>query len=81
LGTGETSLSREIGIAGERLMLEMARRGLSSADLARQAEVSVHTIRRARAGKPIRAASFRSIAAALARTPALKGSEYLLDGS
>jgi lambda repressor-like predicted transcriptional regulator len=52
-----------------RLRIELARRGWSAADLARQSGVSAATITAALAGRGIAAKSLGLIAAALSRVP------------
>src|SRR6266566_6013317 len=61
-----------------RLRREMARRGLSGADLATLAGLSPTTISTAKHGRPVSPRTLRKIAFALSRAPALPGGEDLL---
>lgn len=63
-----------------RLEREMPLRGWTAADLAREAGLSGATITAARAGKPMSPRMLRSIARALAGTPAIEGMDRLLGG-
>lgn len=56
-----------ITLQPDRLRLELARRGWSAADLAREARVSPPTVSAALAGRPIAAQSLALIAGALSR--------------
>src|SRR5438046_345772 len=51
----------------QRLRLDMDRRGLSATQLAREAKLSIHTVRTAMAGKRISSGSLRLIDAVLDR--------------
>src|SRR5207302_318507 len=61
-----------------RLRLEIARRGLTGADLARLAGVSATTVSAATQGRPVSPVTLRKLAVALTRVPVLPGSEDLL---
>lgn len=60
--------------------MELARRGWSAADLAREAGISPPTVSAALAGKPIAARSVGLVAACLARFPAMEILEGLIMG-
>jgi lambda repressor-like predicted transcriptional regulator len=62
-----------------QLRLELARRGWSAADLARQAGVSPPTLSAALAGRAISARSLRLVAEALGRVPPLPIVDSLVD--
>jgi lambda repressor-like predicted transcriptional regulator len=57
---------------------EMARRGWSAADLARESRLSQATISAALASKPVNAQSVALIANALTRVPAIGGIDSLI---
>jgi len=65
-------------IDGGVLRRQMARRGLSARDLARQSSLSPPTILAAMAGGPISMSSFRIISETLAQIPILDIAEALL---
>jgi len=67
-----------IRVNAQRLQLEMARRGLSAEDLAREAKLSPQTVRVAMAAEAIAMASFKCIAAAIERIPVITAAELLL---
>ncbi len=69
---------RSVSINARRLRQELARRGLSSRELAREAQLSVLTVRAALAGRPIAPASLKQIAATLERIPVLAIADDLL---
>jgi len=69
---------RSVAVNARRLRQEAARRGLSTGDLARQAKLSVRTVRAAMAGNRIAPASLRLIAETLARIPVLDIADALL---
>ena len=61
-----------------RLRHELARRGLSVPDLAREAKLSLPTVRAAMSGRPISPSSSRLIGQALGRVPVLEALDLLL---
>jgi len=61
-----------IAIDSIRLRAEIARRGWSSVDLAREAHLSQATVSAALSGKPIATKSLGRIATALLRTPPIE---------
>ena len=63
-----------------RLRLEMARRGWSATDLAREAGLSRPTVSAATSGRAVAARSVGLMAAALARTPVLPAIDSLVLG-
>lgn len=63
-----------------RLRLEMARRGWSATDLAREAGVSRPTVSAAMSGKAVAARTLGLVAAALARAPVLPVIDSLVLG-
>ena len=67
-----------IVLDGQILALEMARRGLSARRLAREASLSVMTVRAAMSGRPIAMSSFGQVVEALERIPALRVADSLL---
>lgn len=64
-----------------RLRQELARRGWSAADLARQADLSPPTVSAALAGRPISARSLGQIARAFLRVPPLDVIDGLILGA
>jgi len=69
---------RSVSINANRLRQELARRGLSSRELARHAKLSVLTVRSALAGRRIAPASLKQIAESLERIPVLAVADDLL---
>ncbi len=67
-----------VKLASERLLLELTLRGVSQAEFSRRAQLSESTISAAAQGRRVSPATFRSIAAALAELPILKGASALL---
>ncbi len=68
-----------IQIDGEKLLAQLARRGLSAAQLARVAKLAPGTVSGIVChGRPCSVRSARRIAAALAETPVIEGIENLL---
>jgi hypothetical protein len=67
-----------IVLDGQILAFEMARRGLSARSLAREAKLSVMTVRAAMSGRPIAMSSFGQIVEALDRIPPLRVADSLL---
>jgi DNA-binding Xre family transcriptional regulator len=65
-------------VNSDRLDREMARRGWTSADLARTAGLSAATIATARHGRPISARTVAAIARALAGAPPIDDVDGLL---
>lgn len=63
-----------------RLRLQMARRGWSASDLARESGVSRPTISAALAGRPIAARSVGFLAEAFSRVPAKEAIDELIRG-
>lgn len=63
-----------------RLRHELARRGWSATDLAREAGVSRPTVGAALAGRPIAARSLGLMATALSRTPVIEVVDALMLG-
>jgi transcriptional regulator with XRE-family HTH domain len=64
---------------GERLRLEIMKRGLDQLRFAQLCEVAPWTISQACSGRPINPKTFRKICSALAKTPAMFSSEELLE--
>ena len=69
---------RSVSINARRLRQELARRGLSSRELAREAKLSVLTVRAALAGRRIAPGSLKQIATTLERIPVLAVADDLL---
>ncbi|MHB8438511.1 MAG: helix-turn-helix domain-containing protein [Acidimicrobiales bacterium] len=69
-----------VAIHPGRLRYEMARRGWSAAQLARESKLSGATISAAIAGRPIAATSLVLIAQALSRVPPIDSIDSLLLG-
>ena len=69
-----------ISVNPQRLRLELARRGWSAADLARQSGISAPTISAALAGRAIAARSLAMIAECLDRSPPIGAIDTLMGG-
>jgi lambda repressor-like predicted transcriptional regulator len=74
----ERGAAMSIAVDPARLKLEMDRRGLSAAALAREARLSPPTVTAALAGRPISAASLQLIAKTLARLSVLEMADVLV---
>lgn len=68
-------------VSADRLRHEMARRGLSQADLAALARVAPATITHAVHGRPLAAATVAMIARGLVRAEVVDGVDSLLAGA
>jgi transcriptional regulator with XRE-family HTH domain len=77
--TGEAVMSVVLNRA--QLRLEIAQRGWTASQLAREAGLSPATLSAALAGRAVAAASLKRIAEALARAPAIDGIERLIGSS
>jgi plasmid maintenance system antidote protein VapI len=64
---------------GDRLRMEIMKRGLDQQGFARLAKIAPTTISAACLGQKINPNTFRKIVSALAQTPAMLGSEELLE--
>jgi transcriptional regulator with XRE-family HTH domain len=69
-----------ITLRSDALRREVARRGLTLADLARAAGISGPTVTAARSGRPVSPASAKRIVAALKAAPPIDGLDELLLG-
>ncbi len=78
-GVGGVRHETHITIDGQKLLAELARRGLSAAELARVSGVSPTTLSGiVSRGRPVTVRSARRIAKALAETPIIAGLAELL---
>lgn len=63
----------------KRLHYEMARRGITAADLAGRADIAPHTISSMMCGNRVRAATLRKLVRALVSFPVLDGADLILE--
>jgi hypothetical protein len=77
-GSGTVMSARSVRVNGRALRQEMARRGLSSRDIATSGKLSVLTVRSALASRRIAPGSLKIIAETLERFPVLQIADALL---